>query len=170
MAKKSTASGGTKKSVKKAAKKTTKKAAAKTAKVAAGAGGTTLELPGSPCTSRGGELTGVVRVRQGDPLKLFFQVCASPAQLSVSIHNAATPGSTGSFIFGPQEIPPPNPVELPLVLDPGRYIIQWGYIVVDNWQVVAEVQVGGGAMFRKVNTHKDGMPFNTIFAAVEVLP
>lgn len=129
-----------------------------------------LDLPGSPCSSRGGELVGVVRVKAGTPLELFFQVCASPAQLAISIHSVATPGESGNFIFGPQKIPPPNPVVMPLILDPGRYIVQWGYVVVDSWEVVAEVHVSGAAVFRKLNTHKDNMPINSIFAAVEVVP
>ena len=152
-------------------KDTKPKSPAKTASEKAAAGENfALDLPGSPCSSRGGELVGVVRVKAGTPLDLFFQVCASPAQLAISIHNVANPGGSGNFIFGPQKIPPPNPVLMPLILDPGRYIVQWGYVVVGSWEVVAEVHVGGAAVFRKLNTHQDNMPINSIFAAIEVLP
>ena len=122
----------------------------------------------TPCQVRGKELPVAVQVRKGDRLDLFFLVCSSPASLLISIHDRSSTG--GKFIFD-QEIPPPNPVSIPLILEPGSYVVQWGYIVAGAaWEVVAEVQVNGAAVFRKRNSHVDDRPFNTIFALVEVIP
>lgn len=145
--------------------------AAAPAALARGAGGSAA---GSPCGEgqRGAELLANVFVQPPQRLQSFFQVCASPAFLRVALFHD-TPGAVGGTVLFEQHIGGQgqlNPVLLEIgPLLPGRYILQWGFAVVDNWEIAAEVWVDGVPRFRKLNAHHDTIPSNNVFAIVEVL-
>jgi len=170
------AKAAAKKAAKKAAAKkaAAKKAPAKKAPAKKAAAKAPAILDKSPCELRGEENAAEVFAHQGQQILAFFLLCAAKATMRFTVRKV-DPASTGSFTKIEGTIPDPenglpNPFTVPLgPLAKGRYIINWLFTPVGDFQAVAELQVDGVTLFRKREDLEDKIPTTKIFCILEIL-
>jgi hypothetical protein len=148
-----------------------KKAAAKKAPAKKAAANAPAILGPSPCDLRGKENPVKVFARAGQRIDVFFLLCAASARLRIDLSSLDQISSGGTTILPTTTIPPaPNPIVVPLGnLGKGQYVVTWMYEAFGDYQIVAETQVDGVPIFRKVNALKDGLPTGQVWSVVEIL-
>ena len=123
----------------------------------------------SPCKQRGPELPSNVYVSPGQTIDTFLQICGAAANVVVTLHYPDPTRVGGTPLFSGRIPPGPNPLTIRLPpLSRGVHVVMWTYAVAGIWDVVAELQVDGAARFRKINSHDDGIPVQSIWTYLEV--